>query len=909
MKRKYIITSAFFAILATTLASCGENFKPQSLTCGEFYTNPLGYDIGNNPVLSWKLPAGESGTAQTSYRISARSTRDGYVWDSGEVKSSQSVFVPYGGRAPVSGERFEWKVRVRDQNGKLSDWSETAFFEAGLLSNSDWKADWISTNTVPSLLYKVDDRDWRAYSRNGVAPTYLRKEIDVKRGLKRARMYVASLGFYEAYVNGKKTDDSVFGTGWTNYKKRVLSDTADITKLLKEGRNTLGAIIADGWYSGRISRRNGKCPKPEFLAQIVLEYEDGSLETVVTDASWREFTSAYAYADIFDGESYDARKEPSGWLLNGFDDSAWKNAAARQMDKLPLITPRRGQPVRYTVTLPAVGVREISKGVFVFDLAQNMAGVPEIRANGVAGKPVKIRFAEMLNEDGSLYTENYRSAISTDIYTPASDGVFTYRPKFTFHGFRYVEVSGLAPNWKPDLSAVVGCTTSSDTPATGSFACSNPKLTKLQSNIQWGQRGNFISVPTDCPQRDERMGWTGDAQIFCATAAFNMNVDAFFAKWCQDLRDSQKPNGAVPKVVPNDWGLGYPAWGDAAVICPWKIYLAYNDKKMLTENYDLMKGWTDYQYRGGIKRILSDDVGSGDWLQPSTTRSKDPNLWRGATPRPLIGLAYFIYDCDIMAKAAAILDKEADVKKYAALSAEAKAAFVREFVQPDGTVKGDCQTAYLLPLAFDILPQNMRAKCFEKLLATIERAGGRLDTGFVGTPLLNDVLVKFGRADVAYKIVTCEEYPSWIYSINQGATTIWERWNSYTREKGFGEASMNSFNHYAYGAIGSWLYKNIAGLCLDENAPGYANIIYAPVLGGGLDKAEASIETPYGTASSSWQIKNSVMAWTVVVPPNATGTITPPAKTPADVLVNGKKNEKFPVKVASGTYKIEVKIK
>ncbi len=886
----------------------GAAFKAKDLTVGEFFKDPVGRDL-SMLSFSWKLPDMGENSAQKAYEIEVLQNGK-VVWNSGRVDSSQSVKVPYAGRALRSAEKFDWRVRFWNSKSELSEWSDWASFETGLLSNLDWKGKWLNSPAALKKLYKCKLKGPKGYymgDRSGVEPTYFRKSFQVKDGLKSARLYIATLGIFEAYINGKKLGDQHWGTAWTSYEKRVTSDTFDISSMLKEGDNTLGTILADGWYAGRIINRSGNSPKPKILAQIELNYADGSKDIIATDSTWKCSGGAYTYSDIYDGEFYDARLEHDGFSLNSFDDSSWNAPVVSDVKNTPLITPRRNQPVRVCQELMPISVKDMGGGSFIFDFGQNMVGVPRVRIKGIAGKPVRLRFAEMLNPDGTMYTENYRSALSTDYYVPKGGGFETYQPKFTFHGFRYLEISGLAGDWKPSKDSAAALVMHNDMPQSGSFVCSKPKINILQSNIQWGQRGNFFSVPTDCPQRDERMGWTGDAQVFIPTAAFNMNVNGFFSKWNQDMRDIQKPDGLMAHVVPAEWGGGSPAWSDACVICPWEIYMAYGDRKAIAENYDMMKKWVDYQKKTS-KSLIRPDIGFGDWLQPSTTKGKDSKLWRGATPRSLIGTAYFARTANLVSKSAKLLGKEEDAKFYSDLAAKVRNAFIREFVSADGTVKSQAQTAYLLPLAFDILPPELAKKAFEKFLKVLEKNNFYLDTGFVGTPLINPVLTKFGRVDLAYRIINNEGYPSWIYSINQGATTMWERWNSYSHEKGFGEASMNSFNHYAYGAIGEWLYRDVAGIRYDPENPGYKNIIFAPKPGGGLTFASANLQTPYGEASSSWKIENGKFFWKVVVPPNATGTLKFPAKAPQLVRVNGKTPSSITENVASGEYEIELKL-
>ncbi|MBQ6533586.1 MAG: hypothetical protein IJI37_00295 [Opitutales bacterium] len=478
---------------------------------------------------------------------------------------------------------------------------------------------------------------------------------------------------------------------------------------------------------------------------------------------------------------------------------------------------------------------------------------------------------------------------------------------FTFHGFRYLEVSGLPRRAVPDESWAGAKVVYNDMPATGSFVCSNAKLNKLQSNIQWGQKSNYISVPTDCPQRDERMGWTGDAQVFCPTGAFNMNTNAFFAKWCQDLLDEQSPDGAYPNVAPKGWGFGNPAWGDAGVICPYEIYLAYADKKILAQNYEGMKKWVAFM-KDTSKNLIRPDIGYGDWLQPSITKvSPISDDWRGNTPRSLIGTAYFIKCADIVAKSADILGKKDDAKTCRKLANDAREAFIKEYYKSDGTIAAHTQTGYLLALAFDILPPEESKKAFAKFLEKFDADKRYLDTGFVGTPLIAPVLTKFGRNDLACALVLNEGYPSWIYSINQGATTMWERWNSYSKETGLAPAKMNSFNHYAYGAIGEWLYANVGGIWRCEKEPGYKTVVFAAKPAGGITSAEARLETPYGAALSSWKVEGGAMQWTVVVPPNSKGLVKLPAPA-GKSLVDGMAASSREFELASGRHFIEAEL-
>ena len=891
---KKLFWGMLLAICPMALCASQEAGKPYDTTVGEFFSNPVGYSL-ENLAFSWKLPAGGENVKQTAYQIVAAKSPEALdsspLWDSGKVLSDKSVKVPYGGEPIKSRDRIYWRVRYWDADGKVSEWSDAAFFEAGLLNNSDWKGKWIfspepllnyeETLNRPTFKTKVTSKY--------VPPAYFRKEVKTDKTAVSARLYVTCRGIFQFYVNGKKVGKDYWGTGWTDYNKRIQTNTYDITDMLWSGKNTFAAVIGNGWYSGRIGFSNKDVrgrygDRPELLAQIEITYDDGSTETIATDSTWKYSYGPILFSDIYDGEIYDARREMPGWNKNGFDDSAWKTPSEKSVGSAPLLEPRRNQPIVVKDVLNAVSVRKVADGAYIFDMGQNMVGWARIKIPAKNGRTVKLRFAEMLNKDGTLYTDNYRSAVSEDLYTSA--GGFMpdeWEPLFTYHGFRYVEISGLSDNAKPQADWVKGVVLYNDMPLIGSFFCSKPKVNTLQNNIQWGQRGNFFSTPTDCPQRNERLGWTCDAQVFCPTAAFNMDVSGFFSKWTLDLADTIKNGGAPAHVAPDiGCGTGSAAWADAMVICPWEIYMAYGDKKILEKNYAAMKSWIEFMKRES-KGLIRPAKGYGDWLQPNGKRDSSAS----DAPKDLIGTAYFVRCCDLMERIAKILGKEADAKYFAALGKDVRAAFNAQYVSADGTVKSDCQTAYLLTLAFDIAPENLRQKIFAKLVKAIERDGNRLNTGFVGTPLLNPVLTRFGRIDLAYMLINNEKYPSWLYPINQGATTMWERWNSYSHEHGFGSAGMNSFNHYAYGAIGQWMYKDVAGLWYDENNPGYKNILYAPKPGGGFTFANASHETPYGTASSSWKISDGVMEWTVVIPPNATGTIVFPTKNIKTIRING----------------------
>ena len=881
--------------------------KPFDLRVGAGFENPLGYSLEDSS-LSWKMPV-RRGAAQSAYRVQVFKDSK-IVADTRKVVSDNSVRVENPLGKIGSRERFAWRVKIWDERGDESPWSDFATFEAGLLDNSDWLGKWITTPRNTRILYEYKRiRPNYDGKRRGVPPVYLRKNFDARKP-KSARLYVASKGIFQIYINGEKVGRDFWSTGWTEYRKRIQTNTYDVSELVKSGKNALSAIAADGWYSGRIQYRDKKSFygfKPELLVQLEIEYADGSKQRIVSDGSWRAAFGGFVYSDIYDGESFDASKEPAGWKRTGFDDSAWEKAVAADVEKQPLLQPRRNQPVVVKDTLNPVSVRKIGAGTFVFDFGQNMVGVPEIQFRGQKGATAKIRFAEMLNPDGTLYTENYRSAASTDYYKFASSDAEKYTPQFTYHGYRYLEISGLpASATAADVSARA-LVMYNDMPEIGGFSCSDALVNRLQSNIVWGQRSNYFSVPTDCPQRDERMGWLGDAQVFMPTAAFNMDVDAFFLKWMFDVVDWQSPDGCFPHVAPCGWGGSSPAWSDAGVICPFEAYLAYGDTAILRQNYSAMAKWLDYVLRETNGTFVRKDTGFGDWLQPSTTRGKDSALWRGGTPRRLIGTAYFYKCAKIMQRVASVLGDNADSVRYEKLSQNISAAFAKHFLKDGGVIATNTQTGYLLALDFDILPENERAAVFAKFLEKFAADGYRLDTGFVGTPLLTRVLSRFGRHDLAVNLLLSSQYPSWGYSIEQGATTMWERWNSYSHKDGFGESAMNSFNHYAYGAIGNWLYNEVGGLALDSEKAGYKNIVFAPKMSERLSSASVFHDTPYGRAQSKWKVENGVMEWFITIPPNASGRVVIPAEKPEFATFDGAKAKSLTLEnVPCGTYKIVV---
>ncbi len=714
--------------------------------------------------------------------------------------------------------------------------------------------------------------------RTGAPVPYVRKPFRLEQPVKSAQLVVTALGLYECEINGTRVGDEIFAPGWTDYHKRVQYQTYEVSGFLSHGENVLGAILGDGWYCGSVSwlGRQIYGDRPRLLARLEVIFQDGSTAIIETDSSWKTITGPILESDMLAGESYDARLDLGPWSRPGYDDSLWHSVQVAPPDHPVSLVPRIGPPVRRIEQIPPAAAPKTGPNrERIYDFAQNFAGRVRLSVRAPRGTVLRIRFAEVLNPDGSLYTENLRDARCTDYYTCRGGDTETWEPLFTFHGFRYVEVLGLQPD---QFLEVIGIVLHSDIVPTGTFRCSHDGLNQLQHNIIWGQKSNFLEVPTDCPQRNERLGWTGDAQVFVRTAAFNMDVREFFRKWIQDIRDSQQANGAIPPVVPSLWeGDGGPAWSDATIICPWTIYLCYGDLAILADHYESMQRYMAFMAQErclGHIRNHPDKVqwgGYGDWLALDGGGKLE-----GLTPFDLIGTAFYAHDADLMAKIADVLNRRDDAKSYRVLHRQIVDAFRRRFITPDGLVASGTQTAYVLALHFDLVEESVRATTVRELVRDIEKRKYHLATGFVGTPYLLEVLEKAGHLDVAYKLLEQETFPSWLFPVRNGATTIWERWDGWTPEKGFQDKWMNSFNHYAYGAVGAWMYRTLAGLELDPNEPGYAHIIFRPRPGGSITWAEANLQTALGLTGIRWDLDGDTLRVQLTVPPGSRATFQSP---------------------------------
>ena len=834
----------------------------------EYLRDPLGIDVPH-PRFSWKIVSADRNTMQAAYQVQvARNAADlargrGLLWDSGRKNSEASVFVDYAGPALESRARYSWRVRVWSTNGRASAWSPPANWEMGFLEAEDWTAQWVGP--APS------DAD----TAPGPAPL-LRRAFRVSGPVRSARVYVTSLGLYELHLNGQRVGDDLFTPGWTSYRHRLQYQTYDVSALLRPGVNVIGAMLGDGWYRGYLGffgQRNLYGRRLGLRAQLEIIYQDGRTERVVSDPEWKTATGPVLASDIYGGESYDARRERAGWSTAGFADSGWTPVTALEPPSAAVIAPV-SPPVRRVRELRPVTIQGAPSGETVFDLGQNFTGWARLRVRGPAGTTVTLRYAEVLERTGDLYTRNLRNAGQTDRYTLKGEGVEQYEPRFTFHGFRYVAVAGLPG--APDTTTITGVAVSSALQETGSLETSDSLLNRLQRNIVWGERSNFLDVPTDCPQRDERLGWTGDAQVFARTAAFNMDVAGFFAKWLADMAADQDSSGIVPWVIPNLFSDsvhfgGTAGWSDAAVIIPWTMYLTYGDRRLLERQYPSMRAWVEYvRRRAGTDLIWRPGWQFGDWL---AFHSDDPSYPGATTGTDFIGTAFFAHSADLLARTAAVLGNDRDAAAYAGLFRSVREAFNREFVSAAGRVGENSQTAYVLALAFDLLPDSLIPIAANRLAQDVRSRGVHLTTGFLGTPFLLHVLSANGHTGLAFELLTQRSYPSWLYPITRGATTMWERWDGIRPDSSFQDPGMNSFNHYAFGAVGDWMYRNISGIDLEPAAPAYRKSRIAPRVGGGLTSARAALETPYGTLASAWRLETTQFVLDVTIPANTTSEV------------------------------------
>jgi alpha-L-rhamnosidase len=879
--------------------------------------DPIGIDR-LQPVLSWQLLSDKRNVLQAAYEITVRTGEvkgKKLLWNSGKMISDQSVYVPYNGPALQSGQKYYWQIRVWDNTNKPSAWSPEAYWQMGLLQPGDpiapdsyrdgWKAKWIETSVADSV--------------NGPALLF-RKKFSSGKKILSATAYITSHGMYEAQINGKRVGDGYLTPGWTSYNKRLQYQVYDVTALLNSGENAIGVTIGSGWYRTPLAWDNNKNVYGSRLAllfQLEINYTDGTHETIISDETWRSSDGAIRNSEIYNGEWYDAGYEKQNWATAAYNDKGWNPVVIKEHPKNTLLA-TYNEPVRKHEVFKAVRAFKTPAGEQVIDFGQNLVGWAQIKVNGKAGDKIIISHAEVLDKEGNFYTENLRAAKEQNTYVLKGNGEEFFEPHFTFQGFRYIKIEGYPGEIKPENFTAVALY--SDMEPSGYFNCSNPLLNQLQHNIQWGQKGNFLDVPTDCPQRDERLGWTGDAQAFSRTASFNMQVHNFFAKWLKDVAADQEPDGRVPFVVPNvlsPTSGGSAGWADVATIIPWNMYLAYGDKKILEDQYASMKAWVGFMQNNSRDYLWNTGFHFGDWL---FYRPGDDNDGRAAvTDKYLIAQCFFAHSTQLLINAARVLGKTDDVTKYTSLLQKIKEAFLKEYMTANGRLVSGTQTAYVLALNFDMLPESLRQQAAQRLAENVKAYNNHLTTGFLGTPYLCHVLTRFGYDTVAYKLLLQETYPSWLYPVKMGATTIWERWDGEKPDSTFQTPGMNSFNHYAYGAIGDWMYRAIAGIDTYEEGAGYKKIKIQPHPGGGLDFANADLETFYGKLSSHWKKENGKFLLDVIIPVNTTATVyIPAANTDAikesgnalpgvkEIKITGKEGNYVIVELGSGNYHFSI---
>lgn len=921
----------------------------------EYLSTSIGVDTPN-PRFSWIV---EGAQTQTAYQLIAAThpsllnVEKADTWNSGKVKSDRTSQIVYDGKKMESGKQYWWQVQYWNEKDQLVETKAGGSFITGVLSTDDWRAEWISFKDESPLhnsreeLYLPPAREYR-------------KTFEVGKKVRHATLFASALGNYDAYINGQRIHESVFLPGWADYLKRSYYNTFDVTTFVQSGGNAIGAVVADGWYAGYVGygllcgygpNKTGRYfygKTPSFMAQLVIEYEDDTTETIVTDKTWKvSGDGPIREADMIMGEAYDSRMERPDWCTFKYDDSAWTSAilasengsikatfsdnkgdrevelgfqkpGKMQAYMAPPISAATdgerqnawGMQQEFLNPIPAVKKYEFQKGVWIYDLGQEFAGVAEFRFQGAAGTKVQIRYGEMVHPDGRLMTENLRCARATDFYTLKGDpNGETWRPRFTYHGFRYVEISGL-PN-EPADDAVVGIPLSNRTPLTSTFECSDPMVNRLFRNIVWTQLANFVEVPTDCPQRDERLGWMGDAQAYIRTASYNANVAAFFTKWLDDLEECQLENGAYPDYAPYPMSHGGPglswgtAWTDAGIICPWTIMTVYADTRLIEEHYDSLKKFIDFRIQSSpdLKGV---SLGNswGDWL------SLNEN-----TPIEYVDICFFANSVRKMAEMAKAINRNEDAKIYGELYKKICRVHNAEYLNDDGTLKVDTQTAYVLAIDFDMLPEAKVAVAAQRLVDKIRAMDTRMTTGFLGTKSILTVLTKAGHHDVAMELFQSKKLPSWGFEVENGATTVWERWDSYSKaEGGAKHIGMNSFSHYAFGAVCEWMFRCLAGI--DQAEYGFRKLLMEPRPGGTLDYVKAEYLSPSGMIRSEWRVKNTdgkkKFIWDVTVPANTQALLTVPTDRPESITMDGKPLQIHAEKltpnqqiVGPGTYHIE----
>lgn len=891
--------SAAFALAAGALAPGAVDLR-----C-EYLYNPLGVDTPS-PRLSWRLNASaEAETkAQTAYRIIVSRSEDsiaagqGEVWDSGKVMSSSQAHIRYGGEVLEPSSKYFWAVKIWDENGSEGEWSKPAFWVTGL---DEWNASWIGAEPDTALasyleyvrLHNADsDFDRQRWASPPALPSpHLRKVFAIDGPVRHAYLHATSIGTYEVWVNGQSPDTRLHAPEISDYDISLQYQTYDLSHLLQPGNNVLAATLADGWALGRnagvkwmqkFPHRGFYATDRRLLAQLMIEYEDGRSDTICSDASWliSDVDVPVREADHFGGQTIDARFGSSLWTEPAFCDSTWKKVYVEPEMPQRRIEAQRNEPVRvHTVLSPQKIWRH--NGRIIVDFGQNIAGHCLLRVKGTPGRCITLRHGEWLDDDGSVYTRSLGYAAATDrIILSGSDDCF--EPASTYHGFQYVEIDGWDGEFTADM--IEAKAISSDTRRTGYFECSNPALNKLFENVLWTQRNNMISILHDNPSRDERTGAAGDIQIFAQTAIFNMDIAAFLSKYMDDFTHMAR-NGQFFSMIPSlsrsgmwDGWIGAPAWSEAGLIVPWRLYENYADTCVLAKMYPYMKSHVEAIRRENpdyIWRVRHNH--NGDWLNANTISNPPDSTYStrdGATPDDLFATAFYARAADILTDVAAVLGHDSDYRAYTALSDSIRHHFAANFVRDDGYVHGNSQGAYSIALAFGLVPEHLRPQAYSRLVSSIEAYDNRLSTGFISTPLMMQLLAENGDAQLAYTLLESTRFPSWLYNVENGASTVWERWDAWVPGRGFQNNTMNSFDHVAFGSVAEWMYRNILGINPDSDAPGYEHFTLRPLPGGSLSWAKGAYESIRGTIESAWTIlPDGATEYRFTVPPGSSASL------------------------------------
>ena len=812
----------------------------------EYRINPIGLTV-KAPRFSWKMESDEKNTLQNSYQIIVKAQEknaERTVWDSGVKEKATSVLISYEGEELASETRYTVQIFVTDNHGNISE--ITGSFETGVLDNAEFKAQMITSD----------------FPEEETACPVFGKTFALDKKVKKARLYATAHGVYEATLNGQTVGDYRMAPGWTSYHNRLQYQIYDVTELL-DTENKIEITVGNGWYKGILGfycMPNQYGTQVGAFAELHVEYEDGSKEVIATDETWSVKTGEIRYSEIYMGETIDTDAP----------EIAEGKAVVKEFDKA-VLTAQENEPVRITERISGKELITTPKGERLVDFGQIITGVVELHVKGEKGQKIVIRHAEVLDKDGNFYPETLRQAKSIDTFICNGEEQI-FRPHFTFHGFRYICVEGLE---EFTTDQFVACVTHSDMEKTGDFTCSDQKVNQLQSNITWSQRDNFLDIPTDCPQRDERLGWTGDAQVFSWTAAFNRNTALFYTKWMRDVAAESSLEKGVPHVVPDILGqYSASAWSDVAVIVPWVVYQIYGDKGILEENWKCMHEWVDYiKNNCGENGLWQSGFQYGDWLALDKEESADRT---GATDKYMIANAYYLYVTDLVKKTAEVIGKEEEAVKYADLYKTTLDAFRREYYTETGRIVSETQTGAILSLYFNLAREKDRKRILNTLLTNIANHKNHLATGFVGTPYICHTLSENGEHEMAATLFMKEDYPSWLYAVNMGATTIWERWNSIKPDGTFDESGMNSLNHYAYGSIGDWMYRKVAGLSQLE--PGYKKFQVKPMFVKGIEEWGTEFESVYGKIVAKTSCKNGKIHVHVEVPANTTAVIVLPEK-------------------------------